>query len=122
MDQALAFLSACAADRASRLSPSPLVDIGWHTFILHTQEYAEFCNRVAGGYIHHVPDNGRCDHGAGAANRHTELADTVAAVVSAGFRVDPDLWTIDAAGCTSGDDGCRASGKDGDENTDTNGR
>ncbi|WP_326947845.1 hypothetical protein OG439_03370 [Amycolatopsis sp. NBC_01307] len=122
MDQALAFLSACAADRASRLSPSPLVDIGWHTFILHTQEYAEFCGRVAGGYIHHVPNDGLGDHDSGVANRHAELACSVSAIVSAGLRVDPDLWTIEAASCTSGDDGCRASGKDGNENTDTNGR
>jgi hypothetical protein len=118
VDQALAFLSACAADRSSRLAPSPLVDLGWHTFILHTQDYAEFCDRVAGGYIHHVPNEG----GGTGADQLAELACSVSAIASAGFRVDPELWRIEAANCTSGDDGCRASGKDGNENTDTNGR
>jgi hypothetical protein len=66
-----------------------------------------------------VPNDGR---GAGAANRHDELARSVSAIASAGFRVDPDLWTVEAVNCSSGDDGCRASGKDGNENTDTNGR
>jgi hypothetical protein len=31
------------------------VDNLWHTFILFTKEYAEFCNMVAGRFIHHVP-------------------------------------------------------------------
>jgi SAM-dependent methyltransferase len=28
---------------------------GWHAFILHTDDYAEFCQRVAGRFIHHLP-------------------------------------------------------------------
>lgn len=31
------------------------IDRLWHHFILFTQEYSEFCNAVAGDYIHHVP-------------------------------------------------------------------
>ncbi|MBO0880719.1 MAG: hypothetical protein J2P17_10325, partial [Mycobacterium sp.] len=33
------------------------VDIGWHTFILYTKDYASFCNRVAGRFIHHEPND-----------------------------------------------------------------
>lgn len=57
MDQALAFLAACAADPGSRLSPSALVDVGWHTFLLHTREYIEFCDRGRGRL--HPPCAGR---------------------------------------------------------------
>ena len=31
------------------------VDNLWHTFILFTKEYAQFCNKFAGKFIHHVP-------------------------------------------------------------------
>jgi hypothetical protein len=54
-DQALAFLQACALDPAAGLAPSAGVDKGWHAFILHTADYAEFCQRVAGRFIHHLP-------------------------------------------------------------------
>jgi len=45
MDQALAFLATTAQQDGPSLSPSRLVDIGWHTFILYTRDYAEFCHR-----------------------------------------------------------------------------
>ena len=31
------------------------VDDLWHTFLLFTQQYAQFCQQVAGHFIHHVP-------------------------------------------------------------------
>ncbi|WP_410589150.1 glycine-rich domain-containing protein [Amycolatopsis sp. lyj-23] len=119
VDQALAFLCACATERGPGLAPSPLVDLGWHAFILHTEEYTRFCDRVAGRYIHHVPEPER---DVSIADRHADLTRAISAIAAAGFPVDPDLWSLRAANCTSGDDGCRASGKDGNQNTDTNGR
>lgn len=88
IDQTVGFLGACAANPSARLAPSRLVDHGWHAFILHTAEYSEFCERVAGRFIHHRPtepggtEPGTCDLGA-----------TIAAIRDAGFDVDPDLWT-----------------------------
>jgi len=35
--------------------PLALVDEMWHTFILFTRPYQEFCNRYFGFYIHHAP-------------------------------------------------------------------
>ncbi len=32
-----------------------IIDELWHTFILHTQEYADFCERYLGFFIHHSP-------------------------------------------------------------------
>ncbi|GAA3634468.1 hypothetical protein GCM10022420_004140 [Streptomyces iranensis] len=55
--QTAAFLAACANNTGRPLTPSKAVDIGWHTFLLHTRDYADFCQRVAGHFIHHVPTN-----------------------------------------------------------------
>jgi hypothetical protein len=33
------------------------IDKLWHTFIIHTREYQDFCNKAAGRFIHHVPDS-----------------------------------------------------------------
>jgi hypothetical protein len=56
LNQAVAFLVLVASSgEGAAYSPSPLVDVGWHAFILHAREYNEFCERVAGRFIHHVP-------------------------------------------------------------------
>ena len=31
------------------------VDELWHTFVIFTREYAVFCDRVAGQFMHHIP-------------------------------------------------------------------
>jgi hypothetical protein len=33
------------------------VDEAWHLFILFTRQYADFCERFFGGYVHHSPGN-----------------------------------------------------------------
>nr|WP_184905286.1 hypothetical protein [Amycolatopsis umgeniensis] len=118
MDQALAFLRACGESDRAPLGPSELVDIGWHTFILYTRDYASFCERVAGRFIHHTPN----DDGEGEKDPEELIARTTEAIRSLGFAVDDDLWLTFLVKCSDGDDGCRASGKDGNENTDTNGK
>jgi hypothetical protein len=35
---------------------SGLVDEVWHEHILHTREYGDFCQRVVGWFLHHVPN------------------------------------------------------------------
>ncbi|BFU44969.1 hypothetical protein KRMM14A1004_32060 [Krasilnikovia sp. MM14-A1004] len=87
------------------IGPSDLVDIGWHTFILYTREYAEFCERVAGRFIHHVPDDVQPDN---ERDRPT-LADSVEAIRAAGYQIDPQLWSIDSAECTQCHAGCHDS-------------
>jgi len=32
-----------------------MLDEMWHTFVLFTREYTQFCDEYLGGYIHHVP-------------------------------------------------------------------
>jgi hypothetical protein len=86
MDQALAFLAACAS--APRpLAPSAEVDLGWHAFLLYTREYADFCERVAGRFIHHRPD----DDPTASVDADPPAA-TAAIIGRLGFQVDLALW------------------------------
>jgi len=106
VDQALAFLAACARNTATPLAPSVLVDIGWHTFLLHTREYATFSHRIAGRFLHHTPTAPDDPAGTGQ-DAHEALVRTVAAIEGAGFFVDHDLWAHAGAGdCTGCHNGC----------------
>ncbi len=96
VDQALAFLAACAARPDEPLSPSPKVDIGWHTFILYTRPYAQFCDQLAGHFIHHVPDD---DPAAVRVSGPATIRRTVAVMRELGLPVVEDLWR-DAADCS----------------------
>ncbi|MEU2678602.1 hypothetical protein ABZ638_17130 [Streptomyces sp. NPDC007107] len=109
--QAAAFLAASAALPRAELAPSKAVDIGWHTWILHTVDYAAFCDRVAGRFIHHVPtpDDESIEGGPESARQRT-----LDAMTAAGFRIDRDLWPDAAmmgecsqchAGCTDSPNG-----------------
>ena len=106
VEQALAYLVTCAANPGAGLAPSRQVDKGWHAFLLHTADYAEFCQQVAGRFIHHVPEEpGEEGSGCG-------VAVTVAAMRSLGLLVDGELW--EAAGdctgqCTQCHAGCHDS-------------
>ncbi|WP_158971907.1 hypothetical protein [Paraglaciecola sp. L3A3] len=35
--------------------PSQVVDVAWHEFILFTKEYAQFCSKAVGHFVHHTP-------------------------------------------------------------------
>jgi hypothetical protein len=98
VDQALAFLGACAVYHGVPLSPSRAVDPGWHAFVLHTRDYREFCHRFAGRFIDHVPTT---EAGSGAV-----VDRTVDAIRAAGYQVDEDLWLSGQAACTQCHNGC----------------
>ncbi len=53
-DQALAFV-ATAATASVPMIPSDDVDHGLHAFVLHTADYAKFCQQHAGRLLHHNP-------------------------------------------------------------------
>jgi len=95
MDQALAFLAACARTDQP-LAPSDTVDIGWHTFLLYTREYSNFCVRISGTFIHHVPND---SEEFGDATLVDTMARTTAAIAYAGFAVDDELWFTGSAKC-----------------------
>ncbi|MFE2181233.1 glycine-rich domain-containing protein [Streptomyces sp. NPDC059455] len=107
--QTAAFLAACANNTGRPLTPSKTVDIGWHVFILHTCDYADFCQRVAGHFIHHVPTNpAEGEHGTAVAARRR----TLDAIAAAGYAVDADLWP-EAADCSQCHAGCSDSPNSG---------
>lgn len=89
MDQTVGFMLLCSADpNGPHYAPSPLVDEGWHTFILYTKEYATFCRAISGGYIHHEP----FDEPGVAYETDGVIARTREAMK--GFGLDPMLWEI----------------------------
>jgi len=51
-DQLESFLGSC---NGSCQVPSKPIDEAWHTFILHTKEYASYCRDRFGRFIDHVP-------------------------------------------------------------------
>ncbi|MBE1878710.1 glycine-rich domain-containing protein [Myceligenerans pegani] len=108
VDQALAFL-AVSATTDEALSPSPLVDHGWHEFILHTIDYARFCDQIAGRFLHHVPTDPADPNTTGEA-AHDTLTRTVDAISAAGFYVDTELWpTGNHVECSQCHQGCTSS-------------
>lgn len=107
MAEALAFLKACALNPGAGLGPSPAVDVGWHTFILHTKEYAEFCERVAGRFIHHNPT----DDADETVGKYGSIAGTLDAMRAANIPVDEELWKAHAVNCSQCHAGCTDSPK-----------
>jgi hypothetical protein len=94
MDRALGFLKLCKLEPGCPYGPSKLVDIGWHTFILDTAQYANFCQRVVGWFIHHIPA-----YELNSNHNPSGLADTVEALRRHGITVDEALWADSAQDC-----------------------
>lgn len=107
--QAAAFIAASGRAPGQSLAPSQLVDYAWHAFILHTVDYARFCERVVGAFVHHVPTDEDEDEetpDVAAATRER----TLAAIAAAGYTIDEELWP-DLAKCTQCHAGCTDSPK-----------
>ncbi|MDO0934821.1 hypothetical protein QQY66_25245 [Streptomyces sp. DG2A-72] len=83
MSEALALLDVMGQTGAC-LSPSQVVDPGWHTFILHSPEYTEWCQTRYGHYIHHAPKSRYRDS--------ATMVDVVAKIRAHGYEVDERLW------------------------------
>jgi hypothetical protein len=84
--QTLVFLKAVADNPRVRLAMDETVDPGWHAFILHSVEYTEFCDRLAGRYLHHVPPP------PGVAMDDDAVARTLPALRATGYRVEEEFW------------------------------
>jgi hypothetical protein len=69
------FRLAAGHPKAKLSMPSVVVDDLWHEFVLHTREYAAFCDAALGRFLHHVPES-TMSPAAAAANRLTALATT----------------------------------------------
>jgi hypothetical protein len=106
MDQTLGYLKLASTVPEGHFSPSPLVDIGWHTFILYTREYSLFCREITGGkFIHHEPTDDP-----NVPNESSGPYATAEAMKSFGLSVDEPLWACfcksDCSNCNGGQ-GCQ---------------
>ncbi|WP_328404448.1 hypothetical protein OHS70_35505 [Streptomyces sp. NBC_00390] len=108
MEQALAFIDMAGHRTDVPLSPSSMVDPGWHAFMLHTREYAAFCEQRFGGFLHHAPVKGQRLRDGVAIKR------TVAAIEEMGYVIDHDLWGTAAEcnppACCGDGGGCGGGG------------
>lgn len=101
MNEALGFLKLVAENPGNGFSPAPLVDIGWHTFILYTREYAAFCEKIAGRFIHHMPTDNPDLEDSGSTG--TGTMGTIQFMVDNGYPINILLWvTQSKADCTEG--------------------
>jgi hypothetical protein len=56
------FLLACVRSNSLPV-PNENVDAIWHSHILFTKDYFEFCHQLCGHYIHHIPETKNCSGG-----------------------------------------------------------
>ncbi|UUN27043.1 hypothetical protein [Streptomyces sp. FIT100] len=90
-DQAIAMCYVMGTTNSGALmAPSETVDPGWHTFMLHSAEYAEWCREQFGYFLHHSPNSKTRTRGL--------MVDVVGKIRDAGFVVDESLWGT-AADC-----------------------
>jgi len=89
VDETARFLTLCATYPDTAFAPSVLVDQGWHAFILYTRDYAEFCDRIAGRFLHHQPTDGA------AGERPPTARDTVEFMQRAGIGYNAAMWDPD---------------------------
>lgn len=50
----LQFMAVCMFKNA-RVTATPTADGIWHSFLLHTKQYREFCDQFMGGFVDHEP-------------------------------------------------------------------
>jgi hypothetical protein len=94
------FRLAARRPKAALSMPSVIVDDLWHEMVLHTREYAAFCDAAFGRFLHHVPESAMTGPEAAANQGRTlrttfELAQQdekcAATELPVLFRVDRDL-------------------------------
>lgn len=49
------YLALCAVNPGHAYGMKGPIDDAWHTFLIFTTQYAEFCDHVGGRFIHHYP-------------------------------------------------------------------
>ncbi|MFF9194942.1 glycine-rich domain-containing protein [Streptomyces sp. NPDC014779] len=89
MNEGLAFLwTMGTTGKGAVMAPSRDVDPAWHTFMLHSQEYAAWCEEHFGRFLHHAPNSKTRSGGL--------MLDVMELMHGAGFAVDRSLWGFTA--------------------------
>lgn len=97
--------------------PSNEVDLFWHCHIIHTRLYQNFCDDIAGYFIHHNP------HGTSTTNEEKQLArnnllnlfkiyfkDSISALVLESSKCGPNCSVDCSDNCTTCTDNCAGGG------------
>lgn len=87
------FLALCAIYGAP-IGMRGEVDELWHTFLMFTQDYQRFCTEVAGGFIHHAPNDEDVSHEQA---RYAALRFDAAYVAAFGTKPSEDVWPLASA-------------------------
>lgn len=69
-----------------RLTPSQIVDLAWHEFILFTKAYSDFCVLHFGRFIHHYPGENEGENKIGFKKLHYYYEKHF------GFKPNPKYW------------------------------
>jgi hypothetical protein len=92
--QALIFLKVIATNPGVRVVPDISVDPGWHAFLMHTRQYAEFeREHNDGNRLHHNPIMVE-DIKSGAA-----MERTIPLLWASGYAVDMEFWVTGESSC-----------------------
>jgi hypothetical protein len=51
------FLALCAIEKDGTYSMRGPIDEYWHTFLVFTELYSQFCDSIASRFIHHIPNS-----------------------------------------------------------------
>ena len=94
-DDTKMFLWLCATEENEHLTPSKLVDRGWHEFILCMEAYREFCNTCLATLIYHRP------HGRGESAESGTSAQSTYNLALATFGVLSENWNIKTSACST---------------------
>jgi len=87
-----------ALSATTRVCPPHRVDFSWHIFLLHTKDYAEFCEKHIGFFVHHEPGE-NVEGSSPAMDATIALAKNVYGELSGN-------WTPGKRGKTCGSGGC----------------
>ncbi|MEU6661284.1 hypothetical protein [Streptomyces sp. NPDC046821] len=86
VEEGLKFVAACSANPDVGLAPSRIVDEGWHALLLHTAKYAELCEQLGGGFVHHYPGYDPTNYDPPVLDRTREK------IAGLDWEADPELW------------------------------
>lgn len=100
--ETLKFLDLCS-DSNFGCVPSKVVDEVWHTFILHTKAYRDFCNEYLGKFIDHNPTSTK-------EVSFEKYKNTIELLNDRFGEINKEVWLTSSSLCDSGSD----SGSGGD--------
>lgn len=80
---------------------SPKVDEVWHQFILFTRQYADFCENVLGGFLHHSPHTSQTSN-----YKKREGSLNFSRAYQQNFGEIPEIWRVSTNCDDCWDDDC----------------